>query len=314
MNLGEVRADREEVKMKRILLSIVVIGVLLLSACDLSTTILKSEKALIAKAEVTDIRFTSRPSEEYVLFYIDVTPGYLLADSPYFVALLSKDGYFFDSNVIKWSTEDLRGAEQDERNYWKIQEAEERLIKHERLGAPANDKDIVLLQKAYNSMVEEGTERYQRKLQDYLQKGDMVSFLKEGDNPWEPTKADINRVCSRYIKVMVVDKEGLMKLKYPEGETKLIATYSGKGSFTTPTFTVTYDRLKTSWIGTPSGQFEYKLYTEDGARVGALRGSAEPDRKIHSGDQVKPGHRYYIEIIAPEEMQWTFWVEETNLP
>lgn len=142
----------------------------------------------------------------------------------------------------------------------------------------------------------------------------MVSFLKEGDNPWEPTKADINRVCSRYIKVMVVDKEDLTKLKYPEGETKLIGTWSGKGPFTTPLFTVSYDRLKTSWIGNPYGRFEYVLYNEDGTQVGSLRGSAEPDRKIHSGSPTKPGNRYYIEIIAPEEMQWTFWVEETNLP
>lgn len=300
--------------MKRILLSILIIGILLLSACDLSTTILKSEKALIAKAEVTDIRFTSHPSETYVTFYIDVTPTHLLADTPYFVVLLAKDDYFFDSNVISWSTEDLRGAEQDERNYWKIREAEERLIKHVTLGAPANDKDIVALQKAYNAMVKEGTEKYQRKLQDYIQKGDMVSFGEAIENPWGPSKVDINRVCNKYIGVTVVDKDGLIKLQYPEGETKLIGTWAGQGSFTTPVFTVSYDRLKTSWIGTPSGRFEYVLYNEDGTKSGSTSMSAYPDRKSHSGGSVRSGNRYYIQITAPEEMQWTFWVEETNLP
>lgn len=296
--------------MKRILLPILVIGVLLLSACELITT----SSASTAETEITGIRFTSSPNETYVIFYIDVTPKYLLADTSYFVVLLSKDEHFFDSNAISWNTEDLRGADKDERNYWKIREAEERLIKHEKLGAPANDKDIVALQKAYNAMVEEGEERYARELQDYLKEGDLVSFGKAIDNPWKPSKADINRVCNKYIKVRVVDKEGLMKLKYPEGETKLIGTWSGKGPFTTPLFTVSYDRLKTSWIGTPSGRFEYVLYREDDAKSGSTSMSAYPDRKIHSGQSVKSGNRYYIEIMAPVDMQWTFWVEETNLP
>lgn len=287
----------------------------MITACkDFGLDTIGSSDRHRAEVEITSIRFTSHPSEVNVLFYMDVIPEYVLADTPYSVVLLAKDGHFFDSSWVNWSTEDLRGAEPDERNYWKIQEAEERLVKHVRLGAPANDKDIVLLQKAYNSMVEEGTEKYQRKLQDYLQKGDMVSFLKAGDNPWEPTKADINRVCSRYIRVKVVDKEELLKIEYPEGETKLIATWSGTGSFSTPMFTASYDRLKTSWIGNPYGRFEYVLYNEDGTQAGSLRGSAEPDRKIHSGGPVKPGNRYYIEIIAPEEMRWTFWLEETNLP
>ncbi len=236
------------------------------------------------------------------------------SDTPYFVALLSQDGHFFYSTVIKWSADDFRGAKADERNFWKIQEAEERAIKRITLEAPANDKDMVALKTAYNAMKEEGIEKHQRKLQEYLQKGDLVSFAKLGENPWEPSTADINGVCNRYIQVKVVDKGGLLKLQYPQGETKLIATWSGKGSFTSPTFTVIYDRLKTSWVGTPSGQFEYKLYTADGKFTYGTRLSAEPDKKHGGGGTVRPGSSYYIEIIAPVDMQWTFWLEETNLP
>lgn len=296
--------------MKQTLLVVLVIGILFLSACAALTT----APAVITEAKISSVQFTSRPSETHVLFYIDVSPNYIQADTPYFVVMLSKDGYFFDSNVIKWSVEDLRGVEPDERSYWKIREAEERLIKQVALAALANDKDIVALQTAYNAMVKDGNEKHQRKLQDYFQKGDMVSFLKEGQNPWEPSTADINGVCNRYIQVKVVDKVGLIKLQYPQGATKLIATWSGKGSFTSPTFTVIYDRLKTSWVGTPSGQFEYKLYTADGGFTHGTSLGAEPDKKHGSGGTVKPGSSYYIKIVAPEDMQWTFWVEETNLP
>jgi len=296
--------------MKQLLLSILVIGILLLSACGVLTT----GPALGAEAEISSIQFASKPNEINALFYVDVKPSYISADTPYFVVLLSKDGYYFDSNVIKWSIEDLRGAEQDERNYWKIKGAEERLIKHVTLGAPADDKDIVALQIEYKAMVEEGEERYARELQECLQKGDLVSFGKAIDNPWKPSKADINRVCNKYIKVKVVDKERLMKLKYPQQELMPIATYSGKGSFTTPTFTVSYHRLKTSWVGTPSGWWKYHFYAEGGMLIGTCTGAVQPDKKEHSGHMVEPGNRYYIEIIAPEGMEWTFWLEETDLP
>ena len=138
------------------------------------------------------------------------------------------------------------------------------------------------------------------------------SLPKEADE--EYVRGRLEQLFNRYFRLMIVDSDGLQKLKYPEGQTKLIATWSGKGKFTTSTFTVTYEKLRTSWVGDPLGQFEYNLYSVDGKLMGGTRLSAEPDKKHTSGQPVQPGKTYYIEIVAPQEMQWTFWLEETNLP
>jgi hypothetical protein len=257
--------------------------------------------------------FTGEPFETIKLGNKDIGYQTLVLSTPaVWLVLLSKDGYFFSSEgPLRWTPEELQLPDASERDYYKIQSMRERRVKHVTLSAPSSDKAVVALLKDSNELASELWKGQWRE----LIKGDWLlgeDLPKEFDE--EYIRGKFEALFNRHFRLVIVDSDGLQKLKYPDRQTKLIATWSGKGRFTTPTFTVTYDRLKTSWVGNPPGQFEYNLYDVEGKYMGGTRTGAEPDKKHESGQPVQPGKSYYIEIITPQEMQWTFWLEETNLP
>lgn len=257
--------------------------------------------------------FTGEPFRTVELGNKDIGFQTLVQSTPaVWLALLSKDGYYFHSQgPLTWTPEELQLPDASERDYYKIQSMKERRVKHVQMFVPSSDKAAIALLQDSNKLAAE----LQQKQWKYLITGDWLlgeDLPKEADE--EYIRSEFEKLFNKYFRLIIVDSDGLQKLKYPDGDTKLISTWSGKGKFISPTFTVTYDRLKTSWIGNPLGQFEYNLYDVDGKFIGGTRISAEPDKKHASGQTVQPGESYYIEIIAPQEMQWTFWLEETNLP
>lgn len=257
--------------------------------------------------------FTGEPFRTVRLGNKDIGFQTLVQSTPaIWLALLSKDGYYFHSQgPLTWTPEELRLPDASERDYYKIQSMRERRVKHVQMFVPSSDKAAIALLQDSNKL----TAELQQKQWKYLITGDWLlgeDLPEEADE--EYIRNEFEKLFNKYFKLMIVDSDGLQKLMYPDGDTQLISTWSGKGKFTTPTFTVTYDRLNTSWIGNPLGQFEYNLYDVDGRFIGGTKISAEPDKKHASGQPVQPGKSYYIEIITPEDMQWTFWLEETNLP
>lgn len=256
--------------------------------------------------------FTGEPFEKIELGNKDIGYQTLIQSTPtVWLVLLSKDGYYFNSSLLRWTPEELQLPDESERDYYKIQSMMKRRTKSIRITAPSSDKVVVALLQDSNELMRE----LQKQQWKWLIGGEWLlgeEPPKESDE--EYIRSKFEELFNRHFRLMIVDFDGLQKLKYPDGKTKLIATWSEKGKFTTPTFTVTYDRVKTSWIGNPLGQFEYNLYSVDGKYIGGHKTSAEPDKKRESSKPVEPGKSYYIEIITPEEMQWTFWLEETNLP
>ena len=327
-----------------LILPLALLAMVIVTACDLSTFSTASKSTSQFDIKLTDIGFKQNmalfssdilliPSDN-LLFKVDVTPKDTFKGEPFrtvqlsskytgdktlvqstpaiWIALLSKDGYFFSSHgPLTWTPEELQLPDSKERDYYKIQSIKELRVKHVTIYVPSSDKATVALLQDSNKLMLE----LQQKQWKWIIKGD---WLLGGDLPKEADEEYIRRrfeeLFSRYFKLMIVDSDGLQKLTNPDGQTKLIKTWSGKGKFTTPTFFVTYDRIITSWVGNPLGQFEYNLYSVDGKNMGGARMSAEPDVKHRSGNSVYPGKSYYIDIIAPQEKRWTFWLEETNLP
>jgi len=271
------------------------------------------EEVLLFKVDVIPKDgFTGEPFKKIELGNKDIGYQTLIQSTPtVWLVLLSKDGYYFNSSLLTWTPEELQLPDTSERDYYKIQSMKERRVKHITIYAPSSDKAAVALLQDSNKLMGE----LQKEQWKWFIGGE---WLLGGDQPKESDeeyiRSKFEELFNRHFRLMIVDFDGLQKVKYPEGKTKPIETWSGKGKFTTPTFIVTYDWVKTSWVGNPVGQFEYNLYSVDGKHIGGAGGRAEPDKKHGSGQPVKPGESYYIEIITPEQMQWTFWLEETNLP
>jgi len=263
-----------------------------------------------------------------LLFKVDVTPKDTFTGEPFekikilneeiihstpaiWVALLSRDGYYFHSQgPLTWTPEELQLPDTSERDYYKIQSMEAQRVKHVQMFAPSSDKaTVALLQDSNELMAELRQEQWK-----YLISGDWLlgeDLPEEADE--EYIRSEFEKLFNKYFKLMIVDSDGLQELE--DSRIKPIATWTGKGVFTTPIFSVTEGRLIPSWIGNPPGRFEYRLYSSDGTIIFGVITQAGLDKKEDSaGCPVSPGNSYYIEIIAPEEMQWTFWLEETKPP
>ncbi len=266
-----------------------------------------------ASAQVVSIN-PSRLGDVNVIFYIDVTPTNATPNSSYFVSLVSRDGHFFDRAIVGWTEAELKGPNEAERDYNKIQQITESRTKHITLGAPISDKDIVLLRKDYQAMLDAKAEESARQIQSDVRRGDLVDVFKHSQQTTAPTTEEINRVVSRYLVIYVTDKQGFYKLRYPDAKINVLATYKGQGISKTAVFTPAYSRLRINWTGSPSGPFKEELYTTDGRSVGSARGGAEPKNSHGTGATVEPGKMYYFVITAPPEMSWEMKVEETNAP
>jgi hypothetical protein len=229
------------------------------------------------------------------------------------LALLSKDGYYFHSQgPLTWTPEELQLPDASERDYYKIQSMKERRVKHVEMFVPSSDKAAIALLQDSNKLAAE----LQQEQWKYLVTGDWLlgeDLPKEADE--EYIRSEFEKLFNKYFKLIVVDSDGLQELKYPDGDTKLISTWSGNGTFTSPAFTPTLDRVNISGIVNSGGPCEYKLCTVDGKLIRGYEGSIKSDKKqTLTTAPVQPGESYYFEIVIPQETQWTIWVEETNLP
>ena len=304
--------------MKRILLvAMLIIGWLsVLIGCDTISSIGLSQITGVT-AEVTNILFSSNPKATRVVFDVEVTPRIgAEADTSYYVCLLSRDGYFFElqNKIIRWTEEELKSPDKDERDYNIIKQAEERKIKRFNLGAPLNDKDIVALNEDCKLEAERIAEKYAREMQSALQAGDLVELFKVAGKSPEVSRKETNRIFNRHLKLVVTDKEGFIKIKYPDGETIIVGEYSGRGSFQTPNFTPKYDRLKITLLSPTGGRGEGGVYHANSKRGswGTLTVRPNNEGKAWSV-MIEPGKEYYYSFSVPDDMTWELTIEESNM-
>ena len=149
--------------MKRLVLTLALILLIVLAGCDAISEI--SDKGLSpVEATVTNIHFSANPRATHVVFDVEAKANGALPDTSYYVCLLSRDGYYFGSRqIVRWTEEELQGPDKNERNYYKIQEAKERMIQRFKLGAPLTDKDVVALQEDCKIEAEKLAEEYARR-------------------------------------------------------------------------------------------------------------------------------------------------------
>jgi len=86
--------------------------------------------------------FTGQPFRTVQLGNRDIGYQTLVQSTPaVWLALLSRDGYFFSSaGPLTWTPEELQLPDALERDYYKIQSIKERRVKHVTIYAPSSDK------------------------------------------------------------------------------------------------------------------------------------------------------------------------------
>lgn len=284
------------------------------SALFSQDTLSISGESLLFRVDVTaKDSFTGEPFKTRQVGNKDIGIQTFVQSTPaVWLALLSRDGYYFSSHgPLTWTPEELRLPDSSERDYYKIQSMKENRVKHVTIYVPSSDKAVVALLQDSNKLAAE----LQQQQWKYFISGDWLygeDLPKESDAEYIRDKFE--ELFNRYFKLVIVDSDGLQKLMYPDGTTKFIDAWSGKGKFTTPLFTVSYDRIKTTAVVKTTGRFQYYLYDVNGAKLSGSEMTYQPDKTYPGSMSVKPGKSYYIEITAPAEMQWTFRLEETNLP
>lgn len=290
-----------------------------LVGCDAISEI--SDKMIFnVEAKVTNIHFSTNPSATHVVFDVEVKPNRALPDTSYYVCLLSRDGYYFGSlggrQIVRWTREELQGTDENERDYYKIKEAEEKMIKRFTLGAPLTDKDVVALREDCKIEAEKLAEAYARELWKDFIEGDLVEIFKDADKDPELTQSEINRIFNKHLKLVVVDKEGYFKIEYPDGEIVKLGEFSGQGSFKTPNFTPKYEWLRITILSPTGCSGEGGLYYSDGkgSHWGTFHVWPDNEGKLFSIRlSVQPGEEYYYTFNIQDDMIWQLEIEESNM-
>ena len=164
---------------------------------------------------------------------------------------------------------------------------------------PSHDIAVASLLKSISTEINENEDKYK------VNPLDLAAANYPTDNIYVD---DLDKLFNKFLYF------DLQEMKSPDVTTKLIDTWSGKGNFTTPVFTVNYDRIKITATVKTAGRFQYYLYDVNGAKLSGSEMTYQPDKPYLGSMSVKPGESYYIEITAPADMQWTFMLEETNSP
>lgn len=168
---------------------------------------------LLFKVDVTPKdTFTGEPFRTVQLGNKDIGYQTLVQSTPaIWLALLSKDGYFFSSQgPLTWTPEELQLPDASERDYYKIQSMKERRVKHITIYVPSSDKAAVALLQDSNKLMGE----LQQKQWGALISGDWLlgkDLPKEFDE--EYIRGKFEALFNRYFRLMIVEKEQLFKLK-----------------------------------------------------------------------------------------------------
>jgi hypothetical protein len=159
--------------------------------------------------------FTGEPFRTVKLGNEDIGYETLVQSTPpVWLAIISKDGYFFNAEgPLTWTPQELQLPDPSERDYNKIQSMRELRVKHIKIYVPSSDKAAVTLLQDSNSLAEE----LMREQWKWLISGD---WLLGGDLPEEADleyiRGEFETVFNRHFKLMIVDSDGLQKLKYPD--------------------------------------------------------------------------------------------------
>ena len=299
-----------------ILVTILILGISLVG-CD-AIGGLSNSIASHVEAKVTNIHFSTNPNATHVVIDVEVIPKNALPDKVYFICLLSRDGYYFGSlggrEMVSWTEEELQGPDENERDYYKIQEAEERKIRRFSLGAPLTDKDVVALQEDCKLEAEKLLEEHARELWQDVVEGDLVEFFIDADKDPDLTQSEINRIFNRHLELVIVDKEGYLEIEYPDGEIVKLGEFSGQGSFRTPKFIPKYEWLRITITSTTGCYGEGGLYHSNGqgAQWGTFNVASNHEgtpRRLH----VEPGKEYYYTFSISDDMVWHLIIEESNM-
>jgi hypothetical protein len=159
---------------------------------------------------------------EWIYFFVEVKPLSVSAGKVYSTVLLSRNDYLYDSACVSWSKEDLirpESAEPGERDVRRTREAAEKLAKWPPsrfvvLKAPYFDKEIEPLRLEFNSQNLEALSRHQA--QDALY-SKYVEWHDDSITGWKLggthlSGSEVQEICKKYVKVVVVDEIGLENL------------------------------------------------------------------------------------------------------
>lgn len=143
----------------------------------------------------------------------------------------------------------------------------------------------------------------------------MEFFKRAGKSP-ELSRSEINRIFNRHLKLVVTDKEGYLKILYPDGEIVEIGEFSGQGSFKTPNFTPKYEWLRITVTSQSGASGNGGLYYSDGrgAQWGTFHvypSSENKDFRLRL--PVQPGEEYYYTFTISDNMDWRLTIEESNM-
>jgi hypothetical protein len=168
---------------------------------------------LLFKVDVTPKdTFTGEPFRTIQLGNEDIGYETLVQSTPtVWLALLSKDGYFFSSEgPLTWTPEELQLPDPSERDYYKIQSMRERRVKNIKLYVPSSDKAAVALLQDSNILMEELLQKQWK----WFISGDWLlgeNLPKEADE--EYIRGEFETLFNRHFRLIIVEKEQLLKLK-----------------------------------------------------------------------------------------------------
>ena len=167
--------------------------------------------------------YFSEPDGGRVHFFIEVNPLNISAGVNYYVVLLSRNGYLYDSVPISWSEEDFSSPsplDPSERDVLKIKEWEEAMEaagwspKFVVLHAPFFDKEIEPFRNEFNGENLDALGRRQAK--DFMY-SKYVEWYPDPVSRWQLggmhlSESELQEICKKYVKLVVVDKAGLESL------------------------------------------------------------------------------------------------------
>ena len=270
-------------------------------------------ESLRFKVDVTPKNtFTGEPFRTVQLGNKDIGFQTLVQSTPaIWLALLSKDGYYFHSQgPLTWTPEELQLPDASERDYYKIQSMKERRVKNVQMFVPSSDKAAIALLQDSNKLAAE----LQQKQWKYLISGDWLLGENLPDEADEEYIRDrFEQLFNRYFKLTIVDSAGLLKLKYPDGKIVKLGEYSGHGSFKTPNFTPQYKWLRITFLSPTGASGQGGLYYSDGkgSQWGTFNVKANYDKPMRL--PVQPGKEYYYTFTIPDNVSWKLTIEESNM-
>ena len=144
----------------------------------------------------------------HIEFVVSIKPLSIELNKLYYLVLLSRSGYLYGQNPLMWTNDDFPVVDPNERNITKMREADTKSTRLVTFRVDANDKEIEPLWREFNSLYTECREEAYKHGELHW---DVAGGWDAGS--FEPSEAEINRLCNKYVEVRLFTAEELALLK-----------------------------------------------------------------------------------------------------